>query len=179
MTVQSVGSIVGSTTRVIDLPPLVRSINRRRPGWPACGLGLKPISGQDAHEIVSWRYPETFAIYDLEPKAGGTRLDPASGYIGIHRSGRLIGYVCLGAEGRVPGREANDAVDDLGLGISPELTRRGSARTLLPDLMAAVWPRVKRPTVRVVIPTWNLRAQAAARREGFVTVGEVENDGDR
>jgi [ribosomal protein S18]-alanine N-acetyltransferase len=140
---------------------------------------VKRLGREDAEAIVGWRHPGAFAVYDVGADALAKLLDPRNRYFGIHRAGELIGHVCLGPEARVPGLAVLEGADDLGIGIRPDLTGRGQARTLLPALLAAIRDHLTQATVRVTIVAWNLRAQAAARAVGFVPDGEVENANSR
>jgi ribosomal-protein-alanine N-acetyltransferase len=140
-------------------------------------ITLAPLNRAETLNILSWRYPAELATYNFDGTELEAMLDPGNLYFAIRRADQLIGYVCLGAEARVPGLEPSAGVDDLGMGLAPEHVGRGLSRWLIPALIGQLreMGALGGHTVRAVILDWNLRSQRAVRAAGFTPIGTVDS----
>jgi [ribosomal protein S18]-alanine N-acetyltransferase len=134
---------------------------------------FRELTRDDAQAIAGWRYDDAYAIYDVDdPK----RL--LSGeyeyYAALSEEGELVGFCCFGEDARVAGLEEEPGVLDIGGGLRPDLTGIGLGGPFLREvcLFAA---RVHDPgRFRVVIATFNRRAQLVAHALGFERSGAHE-----
>ena len=134
------------------------------------------LTEADAREVASWRYEPPYELYSGSRVGIIAMIEPANRYFAIRRDGELIGYVCVGPEARVPGLGAEPGVDDIGLGLRPDVTGRGRFRALFPEVIAQLADEFREDRQRVVIAAWNARAQAAARAVGFTVAGSHTNE---
>lgn len=134
------------------------------------GLIVRPLTAADADEIATWQYDGPWRIYDSNPEE---RIRAESGYQAVADSatGALVGFICLGAEARVPGVEAEPGVADVGAGLRPDLvgSRVGSdfGATILTHMKAAAGEA----RLRSLVQSWNERSLRLCARLGFSEVG--------
>jgi RimJ/RimL family protein N-acetyltransferase len=139
-------------------------------------LLLTQLTAQDASEISGWRYEAPYDTYDVGPQDAQLMSEPAQRFSAVRRDGELVAYVCLGAEARVPGLDAEPGTEDLGFGLRPDLMGQGLSRVLLPWLLAELGKQLICERLRVVILDWNARSLAAYRRVGFTDAGTHATD---
>lgn len=146
-------------------------------GIPA-RLSVRPLQRQDAEAIAAWRYQGPWSTYD--PRPGDPLLTADAGYHAVvDETGSLIGYLCTGAEARVPGLAAEEGITDVGVGMRPDLVGRGLGSAFGAAVLDHVrglggdWP------LRAVVQSWNERSLRLTRRLGFDVVGthRCEQDG--
>jgi ribosomal-protein-alanine N-acetyltransferase len=138
---------------------------------------VRPLTAADATVIAGWRYGGPWSRYDISDPAA---LSSDLGYWAVEdATGRLSGFVCLGAEARVPGLGEEAGVVDVGVGVDPVLTGRGEGRHLIGPVLDWVDARTGRSALRAVVQEWNVRPQRLCRSLGFVDVGRhsVTRDG--
>jgi RimJ/RimL family protein N-acetyltransferase len=136
---------------------------------------------EDAKQIATWRYEGQWRTYDSRPEDG--LLNAEAGYQAVADSmtGALVGYVCTGAEARVPGLAEKAGVVDVGAGIRPDLvgSRVGSefGAALLGHIAAQAGTGDFR--LRAVVLDWNERSLRLCARLGFRPAGthSCEQDG--
>jgi ribosomal-protein-alanine N-acetyltransferase len=138
-------------------------------------LRLDRLGDDDVARVLAWRYSDEYASYDLDGSDRATLAEPGNDHLAVRRSAELIGYVCLGGEARVAGMIEVPALDDIGVGIRPDLTGRGESRRLMPAILAALDQWLGQVAFRAVIKSWNHRAQRAAEHAGFQIHGTHEN----
>lgn len=139
-------------------------------------VSIELLTAGDVEELLAWRYPGDYGRYDLTPEDRPKMTDPASTYWAIKDAGALIGFICVGAEARVPGMLEDRSFMDIGVGLRPDLTGQGNSRVLLPQVLDAVALSLKPAVLRAVVASWNQRAQRATESAGFRKVGIHEND---
>ena len=138
------------------------------------GLYFQPMDEAAAQQVVAWRYPAPYDIYNfdlavdqIEPQVRFL-LEPANGYFRIDDdSHELIAFCCFGADARVPGGDYSRPTLDIGLGVRPDLTGKGRAQYYVGAVIAFAAERFKPPRLRVTIAAFNERAQHAWERAGF------------
>jgi GNAT superfamily N-acetyltransferase len=90
---------------------------------------IRTFTPEEAVIAASWRYPGDLSMYDGEPNNWGQFLegsDTGHGYYAIVDDNELVGFCCLGPEGRVAGQPAkHNGLLDVGGGIRPDLVGRG------------------------------------------------------
>jgi [ribosomal protein S18]-alanine N-acetyltransferase len=145
------------------------------------GLVVRPLTVADAEQIATWRYQAPWRTYDSRPEDG--LLSAGAGYQAVAdpATGVLVGYICTGAEARVPGLAEKAGVVDVGAGMRPDLVgdRIGS------QFGAAVLGHIAAHTgsgdfrLRAVVLDWNERSLRLCARLGFRRVGThtCEQDG--
>lgn len=131
---------------------------------------LRPFTAADAREVATWRYPSPFDLYDA---ADATGLDPPGadglGYYAIVRPpGELVGFCCLGSEGRVPGQDDEPGTLDVGMGVRPDLVSSGVASAVLPLLLRLARDVVQPDRLRTAVAAFNERSLRLCARAGFV-----------
>jgi ribosomal-protein-alanine N-acetyltransferase len=149
---------------------------------PGPVLLVRPLLPDDAAAIASWRYAPPFDLYDSTsaddlagPDANG------HGYYALTSpDGELVGFCCLGPEGRVPGQDDEPATLDLGLGIRPDLVSRGLAGRALPAVLALAQQVGGSPLrLRTAVAAFNERSLRLCRRAGLVEQRRFVGPGGR
>jgi len=150
-------------------------------GSRPAGLVVRQLTAADAGQIATWRYEGQWQTYDSRPEDG--LLSAEAGYQAVvdPATGSLVGYICTGAEARVPGLAEKTGVIDVGAGMRPDLVggRIGS------EFGAAVLGHIAAHAgsgdfrLRAVVLDWNERSLRLCSRLGFRRVGthSVEQDG--
>lgn len=132
---------------------------------------IRDINQADARDIVSWRYPEPYSLYDSSPGDFAWLLDPDNGYFAVvNESDDLMAFGCFGQDARVPGGTYEGDAIDWGTGMRPELTGQGyglAFMQLVCDEARRRWPT---KPLRTTVAAFNERAQAVVRRMGFQEV---------
>jgi RimJ/RimL family protein N-acetyltransferase len=150
-------------------------------GSGPAGLAVRQLTAADAEQIATWRYDGQWRTYDSRPEDG--LLSAEAGYQAVvdPATGALVGYICTGAEARVPGLAEKAGVIDVGAGMRPDLvgSRIGS------EFGAAVLGYIAAHAgagdfrLRAAVLDWNERSLRLCSRLGFRRVGthSVEQDG--
>ncbi|HUB37912.1 MAG TPA: GNAT family N-acetyltransferase [Streptosporangiaceae bacterium] len=154
---------------------------RAAAGDRPAGLVVRPLTVADAEQIATWRYEGQWRTYDSRPEDG--LLSTEAGYQAVAdpATGALVGYVCTGAEARVPGLAEKEGVVDVGAGMRPDLVggRIGSefGAAVLGYLAAHAGTGDFR--LRAVVLDWNERSLRLCARLGFRRMGthSCEQDG--
>jgi GNAT superfamily N-acetyltransferase len=129
-------------------------------------LQVAPLTRAEAELTSQWRYRPELATYDGTTAAIADMLDPANHYHSIRVDGEYVGYVCVGADARVADLPAMHDVDDIGIGLAPDLVGRGLSRWLLPAVITCLDARgvLRGSVLRAVVLDWNIRSLTAAQR---------------
>ena len=95
-----------------------------RPGCvadPVPPFRVRQLTIEDGLDLAGWSRPGAWHIEDaLEAP------EPDEGYWAVvDTRRRLLGFCCVGAAARVPGRHRDDYVLDVAIGIRPQLAGRG------------------------------------------------------
>ncbi|MFI5104614.1 MAG: GNAT family N-acetyltransferase [Terriglobales bacterium] len=135
-------------------------------------LQFRPFLEQDALTAASWRHPEPYSGYDLdpwEPEVLTSLLRPDYSYHAILRGEEMVGYFCVGADARVPGWAYDDTALDFGMGLRPDLTGQGKGAEYLQEVIAFIAQKWPQRAWRVTVAGWNQRAIRVCLRAGFRT----------
>jgi ribosomal-protein-alanine N-acetyltransferase len=132
---------------------------------------IRALTAADAKTIASWRYPRAWSVYDIRDVS---KLTPDRGYWAvIHEPGEyLVGFLCFGAEARVPGLDKEQGVLDVGVGFDPSLIGRGAGAVLVSPVLDWLSEHSTASTLRAVVQSWNRRSIRVCEHLGFVRVGD-------
>lgn len=145
-------------------------------------LTFAPLTEADAHEILSWRYEEPYAVYNIaaEPGTDSELLDPRSPHFAAHdEQGRLAGFFSFGTSAEVeeyaaPALYRDDdvlrqGVLSVGLGLRPDLTGQGKGVGLafVNAVLDFARRRFQPNAFRLYVMSFNERAIRVYERAGF------------
>lgn len=143
-------------------------------------FSFRPITEPDARAILTWHYDGPYAVYNCDPadleESVAAYLDPRNQYVAAHdAAGQLVGYCCFGADARVPGGDYSDAdALDVGLGLRPDLTGRGSGSAFVAAILALAHKQWGAWRFRMTVAAFNQRAICAYEKAGFRVVHAFE-----
>jgi RimJ/RimL family protein N-acetyltransferase len=127
-----------------------------------------------AREIVAWRYPGQYDIYntsdaDVEEDVR-ILVDPKYAYHAVlDGDGFLVGFCCFGVDAQVPGGDYADASAlDVGLGLRPDLAGQGRGLGFLEAILAFAHRELGATRFRATIALFNLRSRRVFEKAGFV-----------
>ena len=134
-------------------------------------ITIEPMTKQDAEEIVSWRYPVPYAMYNLSKDDLPVLLNSENRYFSVHDGpAQLMGYCCFGEEARVPGgeyAENESEVLDVGVGMNPGQVGKGLGKFFIGAILAFALEEFGPSKFRVSIADFNKRSQRAFQNQGF------------
>ena len=136
-------------------------------------MNFTPMTEAVAHQIVAWRYPPPYEIYNVSASqhTSVTRnlLDPKNRYECVyHDDLGLMGFACFGADAQVPGGQYKKGAIDIGVGMRPALTGGGWGRDFVKAVRAQARVYFPKLPGRVTIAAFNKRAQLPWQGLGFV-----------
>lgn len=138
-----------------------------------------PIDESDAREILSWRYEEPYAMYNMSADDARLIADPANGYLSVRdEGGDLVAFIAFGPEAQVPGGDYSEDALDVGAGIRPDLTGRGLGPKIIELAIEEGRRRFGPWRYRATIAAFNARAQRAAIKAGFAPASTFERPSD-
>jgi len=87
---------------------------------------VREVTPIEAAATTKWRYQGPWSVYDGKVS---DIVTAANGYYAIAErvSDKFLGFVCLGAEARVPGLTEEADVLDVGIGLDPAIVGQGKA----------------------------------------------------
>lgn len=141
-------------------------------------LTFSRMDRSSAHEIILWRYPAPYDIYNLEECEEAIRyvLNPKNNFYVMRDSGvRIVGFCSFGEDGQVPGGDYGQDALDIGMGIRPDLTGKGCGVVYARNVLWYAHHLFSPPRFRVTIATFNHRAQRVWTRCGFRPVQKFLN----
>jgi ribosomal-protein-alanine N-acetyltransferase len=145
-------------------------------------IAIEPMRKQDAEEIVSWRYPVPYSMYNLSKNDIPVLLNSENWYFSIHDGpAQLMGYCCFGEEARVPGGEYTESeseVLDVGVGMNPEKVGKGLGKFFIGAILAFALEEFGPSKFRVSIAEFNKRSQRVFQNQGFEEIASFIRIGD-
>jgi ribosomal protein S18 acetylase RimI-like enzyme len=134
-------------------------------------LTITPMDQAAAREVVAWRYPPPYDVYNVAEDPLGAALflsSAGSGYYQLRdAAGALVAFCCYGAEARVPGGDYAAPALDLGLGVRPDLTGQGQGMRYMGAVVAFGVAQFAPPLLRLTVAAFNQRAARLYERAGF------------
>ena len=120
-----------------------------------------------AADIVSWRYPPPYDVYDMTGADPEFLASPASGFFALAEGDELIGFRSFGPDGRVPGGSYDSSALDTGGGLRPDLTGKGLGREAISTGLGFGRREFAPAAFRVTVASFNERALRVVRSLGF------------
>lgn len=141
-------------------------------------LHVRPVTADDVRSFSAWRYEPPYDVYAVT----GHSLDETIGYflgsdVNCHvleDAGNLIGFITFGEDARVPGGDYSAPALDIGLGIRPDATGRGSGSRFVGAVIEFATEHLDAAVLRVTIAEWNTRALRVWEHAGFGRVQRFE-----
>lgn len=145
-------------------------------------LTVAPLTEADAREILSWRYEEPYAVYNMDAESGADSemLDPRSPHFAAYdEQGHLAGFFSFGTSAEVeeyaaPALYRDDQVKrqgvlSIGLGLRPDLTGQGKGIGLafVNSVLDFARQRFQPKAFRLYVMSFNERAIRVYERAGF------------
>ena len=130
-------------------------------------MKIVPMTAAYAAEIVTWRYPPPYDLYDMSVADAAILTSADGGFFALVDRDELIGFRSFGADGQVPGGSYDSAALDTGGGLRPDLTGKGLGGTAVQTGLAFGRDRFAPAAFRVTVATFNIRALRVVRALGF------------
>lgn len=132
---------------------------------------LKEMEEKEAVAISLWHYEEPYTFYDLKSDLDNAKefLDftqrPKDKYISVNDEfGNLVGFFEF---------TLNSNAVVMGLGMKPDLTGKGHGLDFVSAGIEFVTARFRPEVIRLLVVSFNRRAQRVYERAGFKHTGEV------
>ena len=144
---------------------------------------FSPINEDDARKILSWRYEKPYEFYNpdsSEIEASVQEfLDPNNAYYSITNSNNeLVAHCCFGMEARVNGGDYSVEALDIGLGMRPDLTRRGLALRAMDAILNFGRATFAPNLFRVTVAEFNKQALRICDKAGFKEIQRFKRKQD-
>lgn len=136
---------------------------------------IMPMRAEDAREIVRWRYPGELSFYD----GSEADLDElcAGGYFVLKNAGSIQGFYCFGQPAQVAGYGYDQRFLDMGLGMRPDLIRKGLGLGFVTRGMEEARARFGKKPLRLSVAAFNRAAMTVYARAGFETIDAFDSPG--
>ncbi len=146
-------------------------------------LLVLPLDPESARVLLGWRYDPPYDIYNHRPEEIEEDLryvlDPGNGFFGIHAAdGALVGFCSFGKDAQVPGGKYAEDLLDIGLGLRPDRTGRGTGPAVIGVVLKFAGRTFHPAGFRVTIASFNKRARRAWEKAGFVETQRFRRSGD-
>jgi len=136
-------------------------------------LTFTPMTAEFAREIVSWRYPGQYELYNSAPEdveedvQALVRAENEYFAVWSDEYG-LFGFCCYGREAQVPGGDYSEDALDVGLGIRPDLAGQGMGHGFLEAILAFARGQRGDVSFRATIASFNARSLRVFEKAGFL-----------
>ena len=134
-------------------------------------MRIVPMTAAFAADMVSWRYPAPYDLYDMAGADPGFFASPASGFFALAEGDELIGFRSFGPDGQVPGGSYDSSALDTGGGLRPDLAGKGLGRAAISTGLEFGRREFGPEAFRVTVASFNERALRVVRSLGFRAVG--------
>lgn len=138
--------------------------------------GIVPMTRELTSQVASWRYPDEYAVYNLDEDSGPGELLDGGSYGVLNSSGELVGFYQFGTGARIPALEEGvypEGPLDMGLGLRPDLCGLGLGKSFVQTGMKFAQEQLRANEFRLTVAGFNLRAQKVYERCGFSAVRDV------
>ena len=130
------------------------------------------MSDVDAREIVMWRYPEPYTLYNLPDDDLEEHIDwllkPEYHYYSVRNEmGELIAFRCFGEDAQVPGGDYSQPALDMGGGLRPDLSGKGLGASLMNAAFDFAKTEFNPERFRATVAGFNLRALKVCKKVGY------------
>jgi len=129
------------------------------------------MTGEHARDVVTWRYPPPYDVYDMTGSDVDELVDPRSCFHAVLSGDELVAFRSFGVDGRVPGWDYDDTALDTGGGLRPDLVGRGLGGAVMKAGLAYGRDLYRPSAFRMTIARFNVRALRVVRALGFVSAG--------
>src|SRR5918992_3761145 len=147
--------------------------SNRRAEMTQSGYVFRPMNEKEARAVAAWRYEAPYDFYDManDPEGLEELLGPPErrrGYYAALSGGELVGFVCFGPGGQLPGFDyPDDGYVNVGLGLRPDLTGKGLGLGYVRAGLEFGQRRIDPSGFRHFVATFNERAISVYERAGF------------
>ena len=146
-------------------------------------LQFVPFERRHAFEMLSWRYPAPYEIYNAaEPvneAAIHALLQPELHYLSVlNEQDEMIAFQCYGSDAQVPGGDYTAEALDLGGGLRPDLTGNGIGRNVIAAAMNYAVRQFHPRLFRVTVAGFNQRATKVCERLGYKVANHFTRPAD-
>lgn len=137
-------------------------------------LKFIPMTEFHARAIIHWRYQAPYDFYNHDPAQldellHSTFLNPSYHYFAVlDDRNYLVAFRCFGEDARVSGGDYSADALDMGGGLRPDLTGRGMGPQVIQSAINFANVAFSPPAFRTTIAGFNLRAQRACEKVGYV-----------
>ena len=138
-------------------------------------LKIVDMTPHAAREILSWRYLDDYAIYNIiaedidEEITFFMNLDNHY-YAIVDADKTVVGHCVFYTEGRVPGGDYSLDALDIGIGMRPDWIGQGKGSNITLLVMDFGQERYQPTRFRATVAAWNERAQKVCTNNGFEEV---------
>lgn len=131
-----------------------------------------PMTDGYAREIVAWRYPAEYDLYNTDPMHVSEDVraltDPANAYYAVwDEEFGLFGFCCFGKDAQVPGGDYGADALDVGLGMRPDLAGQGKGTAFLQAILEFADAEMGPRGYRATIAANNARSRRVFEKAGF------------
>jgi ribosomal-protein-alanine N-acetyltransferase len=133
---------------------------------------IRQMAESDAREIAGWRYDHPYDVYncahDEFEETVRCFLLPQNRYHSVwDEAGQLVGFLCFGEDGRVPGGDYRAPALDIGGGLRPDLTGHGLGSSFMQAALALARRHFAPAAFRVTVASFNKRALRVCENVGY------------
>jgi RimJ/RimL family protein N-acetyltransferase len=144
---------------------------------------ILPIDEKSGQEIVTWRYPEPYQIYNVSPEDAAETIaafqEPEYQYFQIRDTDHLlVAFFNFGIDARVRGGDYSQNALDIGLGVHPALTGQGRGTHYACIVIQFARETLDDTLYRVTIAEFNQRARRVWEKIGFTQVQHFQRPTD-
>ncbi len=131
---------------------------------------IREVTPMEAAATTKWRYQGPWSVYDGKVS---DIVTTANGYYAIadRTTDKFLGFVCLGAEARVPGLAEDAGVLDVGIGLEPAIVGQGKGRSIVRPVLEWAETTKEASELRAVVQAWNERSLRVCYGLGFRATG--------
>ena len=146
-------------------------------------LEFTPITRDQAIECAGWQYESPYDLYNIlegdRPIEIEGMLGRSSKTFAVFSKGEFIGVRSFGDDGKVEGGAYDEAYQDTGGALRPDMTAKGLGEGVLRAGLQFGIHRFNFSRFRVTVAAFNQRALKVCRRVGFIERERFSRSSDR